>query len=256
MLCCLHFSLFSVRRLFRVFLIFLVCCFVVLLYFFFFKQKTAYAMRISDWSSYVCSSDLLLILPALPAIASPAFLALSGFSPFMAASGLPPQLILTSGPSRVTPAGPMVIELPPTLRLIMTPASSTRFTPALTWTLVPASRQVSVPDATCRFMPVAMAAFMPILRCESCLTSTKLCLSTTMCCSPPTWSLRLPPTVSCLLAPIVALAFFCTRVCRSFCACMKISSLPALSSKRSSLKPPPPLDELLLNVDFVSSPGG
>src|SRR3546814_10323358 len=29
-----------------------------LYYFFFFKQKTAYEMRISDWSSYVCSSDL------------------------------------------------------------------------------------------------------------------------------------------------------------------------------------------------------
>src|SRR3546814_13695367 len=32
------------------------CLFVV---FFFFKQKTAYEMRISDWSSDVCSSDLL-----------------------------------------------------------------------------------------------------------------------------------------------------------------------------------------------------
>src|SRR3546814_8054680 len=32
-----------------------VCYFVV---FFFFKQKTAYEMRISDWSSDVCSSDL------------------------------------------------------------------------------------------------------------------------------------------------------------------------------------------------------
>src|SRR3546814_13184437 len=29
--------------------------------FFFFKQKTAYEMRISDWSSDVCSSDLLQI---------------------------------------------------------------------------------------------------------------------------------------------------------------------------------------------------
>src|SRR3546814_17439431 len=29
------------------------------LIFFFFKQKTAYEMRISDWSSDVCSSDLL-----------------------------------------------------------------------------------------------------------------------------------------------------------------------------------------------------
>src|SRR3546814_4208415 len=27
--------------------------------FFFFKQKTAYEMRISDWSSDVCSSDLM-----------------------------------------------------------------------------------------------------------------------------------------------------------------------------------------------------
>src|SRR3546814_1744819 len=32
----------------------LYCCFV------FFKQKTAYEMRISDWSSDVCSSDLLV----------------------------------------------------------------------------------------------------------------------------------------------------------------------------------------------------
>src|SRR3546814_4799305 len=28
----------------------------------FFKQKTAYEMRISDWSSDVCSSDLLAIM--------------------------------------------------------------------------------------------------------------------------------------------------------------------------------------------------
>src|SRR3546814_2065256 len=34
--------------------------YVLLLSFFFFKQKTAYDMRISDWSSDVCSSDLLL----------------------------------------------------------------------------------------------------------------------------------------------------------------------------------------------------
>src|SRR3546814_3488596 len=32
---------------------------ISLLLFFFFKQKTAYEMRISDWSSDVCSSDLL-----------------------------------------------------------------------------------------------------------------------------------------------------------------------------------------------------
>src|SRR3546814_7173831 len=42
------------------------CCTIVIImfnvrvvcYFFFFKQKTAYDMRISDWSSDVCSSDL------------------------------------------------------------------------------------------------------------------------------------------------------------------------------------------------------
>src|SRR3546814_8159916 len=32
--------------------------FFILFEFFFFKQKTAYDMRISDWSSDVCSSDL------------------------------------------------------------------------------------------------------------------------------------------------------------------------------------------------------
>src|SRR3546814_6409558 len=30
----------------------------MMILFFFFKQKTAYEMRISDWSSDVCSSDL------------------------------------------------------------------------------------------------------------------------------------------------------------------------------------------------------
>src|SRR3546814_6285427 len=41
----------------------MLCCL-----FFFFKQKTAYEMRISDWSSDVCSSDLgrfALFLPPL-----------------------------------------------------------------------------------------------------------------------------------------------------------------------------------------------
>src|SRR3546814_3199445 len=36
-----------------------VCVYMLSIYFiFFFKQKTAYEMRISDWSSDVCSSDL------------------------------------------------------------------------------------------------------------------------------------------------------------------------------------------------------
>src|SRR3546814_1464048 len=34
------------------------CCVHLVSWFFFFKQKTAYELRISDWSSDVCSSDL------------------------------------------------------------------------------------------------------------------------------------------------------------------------------------------------------
>src|SRR3546814_8187041 len=40
-------------------------------FFFFFKQKTAYEMRISDWSSDVCSSDLLASLAYERFIRSP-----------------------------------------------------------------------------------------------------------------------------------------------------------------------------------------
>src|SRR3546814_10545712 len=35
----------------------------MVIFVFFFKQKTAYEMRISDWSSDVCSSDLLIFMP-------------------------------------------------------------------------------------------------------------------------------------------------------------------------------------------------
>src|SRR3546814_5218001 len=43
--------------------------------FFFFKQKTAYELRISDWSSDVCSSDLYPVASATGeyAIGSPLF---------------------------------------------------------------------------------------------------------------------------------------------------------------------------------------
>src|SRR3546814_20954441 len=39
-------------------IIVVISCYFVFFVFFFFKQKTAYEMRISDWSSDVCSSDL------------------------------------------------------------------------------------------------------------------------------------------------------------------------------------------------------
>src|SRR3546814_935290 len=40
--------------------------------FFFFKQKTAYEMRISDWSSDVCSSDLRAGRDLIDIVAEPA----------------------------------------------------------------------------------------------------------------------------------------------------------------------------------------
>src|SRR3546814_7275649 len=55
-------------------------------FFFFFKQKTAYEMRISDWSSDVCSSDLLL-RPAQPTLGS---LVLAAKSDAEAFGDLPP----------------------------------------------------------------------------------------------------------------------------------------------------------------------
>src|SRR3546814_4078802 len=39
----------------------ILCSFFCFCFVFFFKQKTAYEMRISDWSSDVCSSDLRII---------------------------------------------------------------------------------------------------------------------------------------------------------------------------------------------------
>src|SRR3546814_6629465 len=40
-------------------------CGLCFCYFFFFEQKTAYEMRISDWSSDVCSSDLPRVRPEI-----------------------------------------------------------------------------------------------------------------------------------------------------------------------------------------------
>src|SRR3546814_8546777 len=45
-----------------------ICLFFCLFYFFFFKQKTADDVRISDWSSDVCSSDLRRMQVALKGI--------------------------------------------------------------------------------------------------------------------------------------------------------------------------------------------
>src|SRR3546814_9280597 len=57
------FSLCSCSMFITSFLLFVSFFYIVV--FFFFKQKTAYEMRISDWSSDVCSSDLLARLGRL-----------------------------------------------------------------------------------------------------------------------------------------------------------------------------------------------
>src|SRR3546814_10754774 len=56
-----------------VFVIYFIVCL-----FFFFKQKTAYEMRISDWSSDVCSSDLIALVGQVsgPQCERPAHIAL------------------------------------------------------------------------------------------------------------------------------------------------------------------------------------
>src|SRR3546814_2777939 len=59
----MNYLLFTFNRLSRSLVIFICLFFCILVYFFFFfffKQKTAYEMRISDWSSDVCSSDLVM----------------------------------------------------------------------------------------------------------------------------------------------------------------------------------------------------
>src|SRR3546814_13151466 len=59
MMLCVYLSLFVS------FFYFVFCCF-------FFKQKTAYEMRISDWSSDVCSSDLRKRTPTIARAAAKA----------------------------------------------------------------------------------------------------------------------------------------------------------------------------------------
>src|SRR3546814_5938345 len=53
------------------YILYLFVFYLVLFFFFFFKQKTAYEMRISDWSSDVCSSDLVGALAGILEILDP-----------------------------------------------------------------------------------------------------------------------------------------------------------------------------------------
>src|SRR3546814_1543605 len=73
---------------------------VFVVVFFFFKQKTAYEMRISDWSSDVCSSDLNFFLSGVTRIhplsfqrqrSRPNALAVSGGAGFFVEKRLVPR---------------------------------------------------------------------------------------------------------------------------------------------------------------------
>src|SRR3546814_8103866 len=66
---------------------------VLCMFFFFFKQKTAYEMRISDWSSDVCSSDLAAVTPS-----------------FNRAPLLPPSLDAWINPPAYTGMAPLYLE--------------------------------------------------------------------------------------------------------------------------------------------------
>src|SRR3546814_10296179 len=70
--------------------------------FFFFKQKTAYEMRISDWSSDVCSSDL----PARRSDVSPITKSTDSTSLRSPSSELPE---ITRAPVRFTELPPIVM---------------------------------------------------------------------------------------------------------------------------------------------------
>src|SRR3546814_1021270 len=76
-------------------------CVIHAFFFFFFKQKTAYEMRISDWSSDVCSSDLFaMVAEGLEEVANPSALFLThrdenvtGATVFPALEGTRPVLV-------------------------------------------------------------------------------------------------------------------------------------------------------------------
>src|SRR3546814_3319292 len=70
--------------------------------FFFFKQKTAYEMRISDWSSDVCSSDLVPSAQGPPSSESrsSAGTRCSGNRAFQAYRSCPPRLRPATSPGK------------------------------------------------------------------------------------------------------------------------------------------------------------
>src|SRR3546814_8127125 len=93
------------RSLYKIFLSF---CF------FFFKQKTAYELRISDWSSDVCSSDLSPSAPAL------SWLRFACCIPFVLSSSR------RAGVQKFQGVAPIALAIVRASRLLMTWIVSTR----------------------------------------------------------------------------------------------------------------------------------
>src|SRR3546814_4061372 len=77
--------------------------------FFFFKHKTAYEMRISDWSSDVCSSDLSAVekISALPAYQQ----AVLAYAPQLAREDHGPHGVFMGYDFHLGPQGPRLIEI-------------------------------------------------------------------------------------------------------------------------------------------------
>src|SRR3546814_18213555 len=72
---------------------------------FFYKQKTAYEMRISDWSSDVCSSDLQNIAESLQRVTGVQISRNLGEGQFLSVRGLDPQFTNTLYNGRQLPSG-------------------------------------------------------------------------------------------------------------------------------------------------------
>src|SRR3546814_9947268 len=81
---CVHCVVVFILFIILLFLLLFCCFFFLFWFFFFFKQKTAYEMRISDWSSDVCSSDLKVLEG--PALASRLFISQSRGYPICVSS--------------------------------------------------------------------------------------------------------------------------------------------------------------------------
>src|SRR3546814_10968549 len=74
--------------------------------FFFFKQKTAYEMRISDWSSDVCSSDLRYLVTGIqPATGDELALAATQID-MLAIDMLRPTMVVAIGEEQEEPLRP------------------------------------------------------------------------------------------------------------------------------------------------------